>query len=86
MSDFPFPLPAWRVAEFLCGEPGDSVKLQGHMQTLRNHVGAIVLVASGVLGIVLVAVPLWLRWELDHGITVAIGTALCDTGRVTRAT
>jgi len=46
------------------------------MQALRDRLGEIILISSGVLGIILIGVPLWLGWQQDHGITVAIGTAL----------
>jgi hypothetical protein len=66
-------IPAWRITDFLCPE------LEAHqrrMKILQNHLGAFVLTVSGLLGMALIAAPLWWHWERDHGIVVAIGTAL----------
>lgn len=73
MSDCHSPVSVRRIVNFLVGQLNE---LQRRMRRLRKHLGIIILISSGVLGIILIAVPLWLRWEQDHGITVAIGTAL----------
>jgi hypothetical protein len=46
------------------------------MEFLRTNSGVQFLIISFVFGIILIAIPLCLRWEWDHGIIVAIGTAL----------
>jgi hypothetical protein len=46
------------------------------MQTIKDHLGGVILSASGFLGIIFIVVPLWFGWEADHGIMVAIGTSL----------
>jgi hypothetical protein len=50
------------------------------MQTLRayirQHTGEIILACSFLLGITLIAIPIWFGWMRDRGITAALGTAL----------
>jgi hypothetical protein len=43
---------------------------------IRQHAGWFILGGSFVLGIALIAFPLCKEWTWDHGIIVALGTAL----------
>jgi hypothetical protein len=43
---------------------------------IRQHAGEVILGGSFVLGIALIAFPLWKDWTWDHGFIVALGTAL----------
>jgi hypothetical protein len=43
---------------------------------IREHPGEILLGCSFCFGVLLISLPLWNNWTWDHGIIVALGTAL----------
>jgi hypothetical protein len=52
-------------------------------KVVRNYPGELLLLALFIAGLILIISPLYWRWELDHGVSLALGTALLTSCIVT---